>query len=150
MNDIFEKISKTITETGKVVGEKTKQVSDIARLNARIISAERSISDNYTILGKYYYDSFKDDPATEITEIVNSITASLKSITDMRATILSIKGAVKCQNCGIEVSLENDYCGKCGALLEKPEPDCEEVADCCENSDEIPSTSEEEEKTDEQ
>ena len=30
MNDVFEKISKTITDTGKAVSEKTKQVGEAA------------------------------------------------------------------------------------------------------------------------
>lgn len=47
----------------------------------------------------------------------------------MRAQILSIKGVVKCQSCGCECPIENSYCGKCGAHLEKPEPPVEETAD---------------------
>ena len=131
MNEIFEKIGKTITETGKEVGKKTKQVSDVAKYNAKIISSEHSISNNYAVLGKYYYDNNKDAPALEVAETVNSITASLDSINEMKSIILSIKGAVKCQGCGYECPIENDYCGKCGVKLERPEP-VEEECECCE------------------
>lgn len=40
MNDVIEKISKTISETGKVVSEKTKLVGESARLNSRILAKE--------------------------------------------------------------------------------------------------------------
>ena len=126
MSDIFKKIGDTITETGKTVGEKTKQVSSVAKLNAKIISSEHSISDNYTILGKYYYDTYKDNPAEEVAETVNSITASLETIADMKSQILAIKGMVKCQDCGAECPFDDTFCGKCGAKLEKPEPPVEE------------------------
>ena len=128
MSDIFKKIGDTITETGKTVGEKTKQVSSVAKFNAKIISSEHSISDNYTILGKYYYDTYKDNPAEEVAETVNSITASLETIADMKSQILAIKGMVKCQDCGAECPFEDTFCGKCGAKLEKPEPPVEEEA----------------------
>ena len=126
MSDIFKKIGDTITETGKTVGEKTKQVSSVAKFNAKIISSEHSISDNYTILGKYYYDTYKDNPAEEVAETVNSITASLETIADMKSQILAIKGMVKCQDCGAECPFDDTFCGKCGAKLEMPEPPVEE------------------------
>ncbi len=121
MSDIIKKITDTITETGKNVGEKTKQVGNTAKLNAKIISSERSISENYTIIGKYYYDMYKDNPDADIAEAVNSVTASLETIAEMKSQILAIKGLVKC-SCGASCPIEDTYCGKCGAMLEKPEP----------------------------
>lgn len=122
MSDFLKKVGETITETGKSVGEKTKQVGNAAKLNAKIISSERSISDNYTILGKYYYDTHKDTPDEEVVETVNAITASIDAIAEMKAQILAIKGLVKCTECGADCPNEDDFCGKCGAKLVKPEP----------------------------
>ncbi len=122
MSDIFKKIGDTITETGKTVGEKTKQVGNVAKLNAKIISSEHSISDNYTIIGKYYYDTYKNNPDEEIAETVNAVTASIETIAQLKSELLAIKGLVKCQSCGNECPYEDSFCGKCGAALEKPEP----------------------------
>ena len=150
MSDIFKKIGDTISETGKTVGEKTKQVSSVAKFNAKIISSEHSVSYNYTILGKYYYDTYKDNPADEVAETVNSITASLETIADMKSQILAIKGMVKCQDCGAECPFEDTFCGKCGAKLEKPEPPVdeetpseEEVIEVLEEINEAPDNNEE-------
>lgn len=129
MSDILKKIGDTITETGKSVGERTKQVGSVAKLNARIIASEHSVSENYTVLGKFYYDTYKDNPAEEAAETVNSITASLEAIAEMKSQILAIKGMVKCQDCGAECPFEDTYCGKCGTKLEKPEPLVEETAE---------------------
>ena len=122
MNDVVEKISKAITDTSKAVSEKTKQVGNTAKLNAKIISSEHTVSENYTILGKYYYDTYKDNPDESAVEAVNAITAALISIDEMKTQILALKGAVKCTACGAECPLDNNYCGKCGVVLEKPEP----------------------------
>ncbi|MBQ8787254.1 MAG: zinc ribbon domain-containing protein [Oscillospiraceae bacterium] len=128
MSDIIKKITDTITETGKNVGEKTKQVGNAAKLNAKIISSERSISENYTIIGKYYYDMYKENPDADIAEAVNSVTASLETIADLKGQILAIKGLVKCTKCEASCPIEDTFCGKCGAELEKPEPVVEEDA----------------------
>ncbi|MBQ5318132.1 MAG: zinc ribbon domain-containing protein [Oscillospiraceae bacterium] len=126
MSDIIKKITDTITETGKNVGEKTKQVGNTAKLNAKIISSERSISENYTVIGKYYYDMYKDNPDADIAEAVNSVTASLETITEMKNQLLAIKGLVKCTKCDASCPIDDSFCGKCGAVLEKPEPVVEE------------------------
>ena len=128
MSDIIKKITDTITETGKNVGEKTKQVGNTAKLNAKIIASERSISENYTLIGKYYYDTYKDNPDAEIADAVNAVTASIETITEMKNQILAIKGLVKC-SCGASCPIEDTFCGKCGAKLEKPEPVVEEAVE---------------------
>ncbi|MCL2053223.1 MAG: hypothetical protein FWG90_02115 [Oscillospiraceae bacterium] len=120
MNDIFDKVGKTLSETGKVVGEKARMAGDFAKLNARIISSERSISDTYYVLGKYYYDTCKDKPDEEIAEAVNGITASLEAIVEMKAQLRALKGVILCASCGVDSPMENNYCGKCGAFIEKP------------------------------
>ena len=129
MSDFLKNVKETITETGKTVGEKTKQVGNAARLNAKIIASEHSISDNYTVLGKYYYDTYKDNPDESVAENVNAITASLETIKEMKGQLLAIKGLVKCVECGADCPFEDNFCGKCGAKLEKPEPPAAEPAE---------------------
>lgn len=129
MSDILKKIGDTLTDAGKTVGEKTKQAGTVAKLNAKIISSERSISESYSILGKYYYDTYKDNPGEEIAETVNAVTAAIDAISELKSEILAIKGLVKCTKCGGECPFEDTFCGKCGAVLEKPEPAEDEVED---------------------
>ncbi|MGN1136840.1 MAG: zinc-ribbon domain-containing protein [Oscillospiraceae bacterium] len=126
MNDVIEKISKTITETGKVVSEKTKFVGESAKLNGKIISKENSVRSNYSVIGEFYYNKYKDNPDADIAETVNEVTEALNSIDEMKAQLLSLKGAVKCTECGAECPLDNSFCGQCGAKLVKPEPPQEE------------------------
>jgi len=129
MGDIFDKVGKTLSETGKVVGEKAKMAGEFAKLNAKIIGSERSISENYTVLGKFYYDTYKDSPAEGASEAVANITAAFDTISDMKAQLRALRGVIECPKCGVDSPLENDYCGKCGTFIEKPvkaEPEAEE------------------------
>ena len=136
MSDILKKIGDTLTDAGKTVGEKTKQAGTVAKLNAKIISSERSISESYTILGKYYYDTYKDNPDDEIAETVNAVTAAVDAIAELKSELLAIKGLVKCTKCGGECPFEDTFCGKCGAELEKPEPPAESEVEDCEEAEE--------------
>jgi ribosomal protein L40E len=120
MSDIFDKVGKTLSDTGRVVTEKAKMAGDFAKLNARIISCERSICENYSILGKFYYDTYKDNPAEDAKESVAGISDALDAIADMKAQLRAMKGYIRCPACGADSPLENDYCGKCGAFIEKP------------------------------
>lgn len=126
MNDVIEKISKTISETGKVVSEKTKLVGESARLNSKIISKEGVVRSNYSAIGEFYYNKYKDAPDEDIAETVKETTEALVAIDEMKAQLLSLKGAVKCTECGAECPIENAFCGHCGAKLVKPEPPKEE------------------------
>lgn len=126
MNDVIEKINKAISETGKVVSEKTKLVGETARLNSKILSKEGVVRSNYSAIGEFYYNKYKDAPDADIADTVNEITEALNSIDEMKAQILSLKGAVKCVECGAECPIENSFCGHCGAKLIKPEPPKEE------------------------
>lgn len=138
MSDIFKKIGDTLTDAGKTVGEKTKQAGTVAKLNAKIISSERSISESYSILGKYYYDTYKDNPDEEIAETVNAVTAAVETIAELKSELLAIKGLVKCTKCGGECPFEDTFCGKCGAELEKPEPaPAEEEVEDFEETEEV-------------
>ena len=47
MSEILSKIGRTISDTGKVVGEKTKQVTDLAKLNYKIGTLEQSLINSY-------------------------------------------------------------------------------------------------------
>lgn len=138
MSDIFKKIGDTLTDAGKTVGEKTKQAGTVAKLNAKIISSERSISESYSILGKYYYDTYKNNPDEEIAETVNAVTAAVETIAELKNELLALKGLVKCTKCGGECPFEDTFCGKCGAELEKPEPaPAEEAVEDFEETEEV-------------
>ena len=149
MHDVFEKISKTVTDTGKVVTEKTKQIGEVAKLNARIVSSEHTISENYAILGKIYYEIAKENPDEKAVEAVNAITAATDAIAEMKAQILSIRGVVKCTGCGAECPIEDNFCGKCGTVLEKPVVEEETAEEASQAPDDVIEVDAEEKAEDE-
>ena len=124
---MFEKIVESISNTGKVVGEKAKLGTDIAKLNIKISTEERALTEIYQTVGETYYKNNKENPCCdEMKKLFESVDEKLASIEALKDQLHQMKGVIVCSNCGAEVDAENDYCGKCGTKLEKPAPVVEE------------------------
>ena len=120
---MFEKFAETINNAGKAVGEKTKLGTDVVKANFKISSEERALNELYLEIGKTYYDNNLDNPCCEtMKELFDKVSEKKASIEALKEHVRKIKGVLLCQNCGAEVDAENNYCGKCGAKIEKPEP----------------------------
>lgn len=112
--DIFEKIGDTIISAGKDVTEKAKELSSVAKLEMDIRSKEEFVEKQYALIGKKYYEAHKNDDILDYDECA-VIEEALRSIEEMRAQLLDIKGAKKCPQCGAEVVKGSSFCANCGA-----------------------------------
>ena len=121
--DMFENFVETLTNTGKNGGE-------FVKLNYKVLSAQKALDDLYNQIGRLFVE---ENGATctegEIGELTQQAAAKAVEIETLKAQLRLIRGVVVCENCGAEVDAENDYCGKCGAKLVKPEPPAEEPAE---------------------
>lgn len=109
--DVFSKISEKVVSAGKSVGEKAKEVSDVAKLQYEIKGKEDFIDARYKEIGKKYYE---EHPEEEFEDIV----AALDSVKDLRKQIADIKGSATCPKCGASVPQGSEFCNQCGASME--------------------------------
>lgn len=145
---MFEKFVETLNQTGKAVGEKTKQGTDVVKANIKISGEERAINDLFLEIGKTYYENNKDNPCCDtMKELFDKVSEKQATIESLKEQVRRIKGVNICQSCGAEVDADNDFCGKCGAKIVKPEPVSEDFAE--EKSEEIIDHEETVEVTDE-
>lgn len=133
---MFENISKKITETGKAVGDKTKQVAEAAKLSYKVNEEYRAAEELYTALGKAYFEAEGENAEGPFYDKCKEIADKLKAAECLKAELNAIKGVVVCDACGAEVPYEYDFCGKCGAKITKPEPPkpAEDEECCCEET----------------
>lgn len=118
--DFFKDVSKKISEAGKVVGDKSKQITESANLSYKISTAEREMEELYAVLGKLVYEEEKGKADSAYFSKCEEISAKQDEITDLKSKKNALSGVVICQNCGAEVSKDNEFCGKCGARIIKP------------------------------
>ena len=129
--EFLSELEKKITDAGKDIARKVKDISEVSRLYTVIAGEQKNITDNYIKLGKEYYTHHADESAQgELTHYCELIRVSLETIEQCRKQIAVLKGQQICDSCGAQVSLDSVFCPKCGAKMpeqpvEEPEEDIE-------------------------
>ena len=121
--DFFNKVGSTISSKSKDVTKKAKELAEIAKLTGQIAEKEESVKGAYIELGKYVYDTQKEDAPEEVTEKFAVIDATVEEIDHLKKEIRRLKGRQECPDCGKEVSYSAAFCSYCGAKLPEPEPE---------------------------
>ena len=121
--DFFNKVGSTISSKSKDVTKKAKELAEIAELTGQIAEKEESVKGAYIELGKYVYDTQKEDAPEEVAEKFAVIDATVEEIDHLKKEIRRLKGRQECPDCGKEVSYSAAFCSYCGAKLPEPEPE---------------------------
>ncbi len=117
--EFFDKLGETIVSAGKDVGQKAKDVSEIAKLRIDIRAKEEYVQEQYAVIGAAYYEKHKNDEVvgTDEAEQFYLIGEALAEIARMKAEVLKIKGASECPKCGARMPEAATFCSDCGAKL---------------------------------
>lgn len=121
--DFFNKVGSTISSKSKDVTKKAKEIAEIAKLTGQIAEKEEAIKGAYIELGKYVYESQKEDAPEEVAEKFAVIDAAVEEIEGLKREVRKLKGRQECPDCGKEVSYSAAFCSYCGAKLPEPEPE---------------------------
>lgn len=89
---IISKIGETISVKGKEVGDKAKDLAEIASLKSRINTCEDVMKRNYMEIGKRYYELHKDVWEEIYDEECRAITNARNDIEELEVRIREIKG----------------------------------------------------------
>lgn len=117
--DFFQKIGNTLSNTGKDIAKKTKDMSDISKLNREITDQQEVINKTYSKIGKFYFENYSNLDYPELKELCDSIKEAKKKIEGFKAEITQIKGIINCPKCNAEVSVTAAFCGNCGCKLKE-------------------------------
>ena len=124
----FEQIGKKITDMGQGVAQQTKNLTDVARLNATISEKERLVGQIFAALGHAYYERHKDDPNAEEPQMIKDLNNLRQEIAQAQEEIKQKKGVVSCPNCGAELSPNAAFCTRCGTRAPQPQQPVESPA----------------------
>lgn len=133
----FDKVKETASSFGESVSKAASETADNAkklaekqRLKKEMSAIEANIQKQYAEIGKRYAEEHanaEDDPfAAEISAIAGYQT----ELTNKRQEIAALDGNTTCAACGAAISTTAQFCDKCGAKCEKPEPVVAEVCGC--------------------
>ena len=114
----FGDLGKAIAGAGQTAVNKTKDLTEITRLSARVSDLQRKNEQLYATIGKLYLEHYGDDPEDMFKGAVLSIKENQKKIVSYKEDIKQIKGIKKCASCDADVPSGSQFCPKCGAKVE--------------------------------
>lgn len=115
----FDDLGKKLSQAGQTAVQKTKEMTDIARINGLISDEEKKVNNNYYQIGKLYVAMHQSDFENDFSGMITAIRESETKIRDYKQQIQDIKGVVRCEKCGAEVASSVAFCSSCGAPMPK-------------------------------
>ena len=114
---LFDNLSRKASEVSARAIQKTKEISDITRLNALISEEEKRQNNYYYQLGKQYYSIHSTDGEDIFKPLISSIIESEKNLSEMKKQVQDLKGIQRCEKCGAEVEKGAAFCSSCGSPM---------------------------------
>lgn len=118
MNSFFEELGKKVTQTSQEAMKKTKDLAEIAKINAQMTDEEKKLKKLYMKLGQLYYEMYKEEPDSVFVDICQGIGGCLQTINRYETMVEGLKGIKRCQKCKTEILVESTYCPTCGQRLD--------------------------------
>lgn len=125
----FDDLGKKISQAGQSTMQKTRDMADVAKINMQISDEEKKINDTYLQIGKLYTELHASDSEEAFQGMVQTIADAQGKIKEYQAQIQEIKGVVRCEKCGAEVSKEAAFCPACGMKMPEIVPEETEKAE---------------------
>ncbi len=100
---------------------KTKNMGEIARVNAEIGEEERKINSYYTQLGQLYIKLYEGNYNEQLSEIVKAINDTNANLENLKKQLNALKGVTVCPHCHAEVASGNAFCIMCGKPVNGPD-----------------------------
>jgi len=117
-----------VTEVTKNVTDKTNDMLEVGRLNAKISATQKKIDEKVLIIGDYYLNLFDQGnmPVDELQEAYFDINQLREEIAALQAQINELKGVpadaagkTVCADCGAVLQSNAKFCASCGKRIEE-------------------------------
>lgn len=118
----FDDLGKKVTEAGQKTLQKTKDLSDTARLHAMISDEEKRINDMYFQVGRLYVSRHWTDYEADFSGMFGVIADADQKIRQYQKQLLDLRGVRICERCGAEMSQNSAFCSNCGASILPVQP----------------------------
>ncbi len=117
----FEEMGKVVSQVGNDTIRKTRDFSDVTKLNTQISYSENAIKEIFGQIGRKYFEENAKEIPEGYGELFQNISIQMNKIEECRNQINLIKGLICCRKCGSVVSNKSVFCPSCGEkMLEMP------------------------------
>lgn len=114
----FDDIQNTLMKAGDAAAQKTKEITETAKLKGQISSEQQVIQDSYARIGQIYYSRFASNPEPDLAALCQRITEAILKIQDCENQIREMKNEAECPVCHARLPKGTAFCSQCGARME--------------------------------
>jgi ribosomal protein L40E len=116
--DFFNAIGDAITSAASELGEKTKEVTDSAKLQFEMKAKEDLKKEAFIEIGRKFYEGNKDAIPEDMVDLFNKVDEADARINAIKEELSNIKGETVCPKCEARVAVGASFCPKCGTKLD--------------------------------
>lgn len=136
----FEDLGKKVADAGQKTVQKTKEMSDVTRLELLAKKEEGKLNQLYGQVGRLYVELHGDDFEEAFAELIGQVKDAGQTIQSYRQQIEEIKtsgdkkeeevvSGRRCPECGVPVPEGRRFCTSCGKPIPQEEEPAEEPAE---------------------
>lgn len=118
----LDEFDKKLTMLGQGAIQKTKEVTDSAKLSSAIKGLEMQKKEAFSELGKMYYEVYKQyggSVGQDTANVISTIKEIEQEILQKQDQIRKVKGVIYCPNCNAEIPVNSTFCNVCGTKIVK-------------------------------
>ena len=123
----FTDMKRSLTETGKQVAQKTKELSDTVQLKTQLSREKEALNRQYAQIGKKVFEAANEADEEAYTAEFTLIRESLKTIDELQDKLSTLEGFIHCPECGAKIEKTSAFCSKCGAKIAEAKPEGDDV-----------------------
>ena len=123
----FTDMKRSLTEAGKQVAQKTKEVSDTVQLKTQISREKEAVNRQYAQIGKKVFEAANAVDEEAYSAEFALIRESLKTIDELQNKLSTLEGFIHCPECGAKIEKASAFCSKCGAKIAETKPEDDDI-----------------------
>jgi DNA-directed RNA polymerase subunit RPC12/RpoP len=123
----FTDMKRSLTETGKQVAQKTKELSDTVQLKTQLSREKEALNRQYAQIGKKVFEAANGADEETYTAEFTLIRESLKTIDELQDKLSTLEGFIHCPECGAKIEKASAFCSKCGAKIAETKPEDDDI-----------------------
>ena len=112
---------KKLTMLGQGAIQKTREVTDSAKLSSALKTLETQKKEAFSELGSMYYEIYKQfggSVGEEAAAVIKRIEEIEQQIFEKKDQMQKVKGVIYCTNCNAEIPVGSAFCNICGSKVE--------------------------------
>lgn len=125
----FTTLKTRIMDTAEIAGKKAGDMVELTKMRMQVAQYKGELSKAHEKLGAMVYNMMKADEedTSAINVCIDEIDYIHDKIAEAEEKVKELRRVCCCASCGGEIPVDACFCPKCGAKVERPEPQEEVV-----------------------